>query len=85
MPCPSPSTRAAATAGAGRVSVPRYFVGLDLGQARDPTAVAVVRRVDEPAPEDLVAMLVARATNRPTRWVPSNGRQRQQERLRSSS
>jgi hypothetical protein len=27
---------------------PRHFVGLDLGQSRDPTAVAVVRRVDHP-------------------------------------
>ena len=24
---------------------PRYFVGVDLGQSRDPTAIAVVRRV----------------------------------------
>jgi hypothetical protein len=28
---------------------PRYFIGLDVGQARDPTAVAVVRRVDYPS------------------------------------
>jgi hypothetical protein len=28
---------------------PRHFVGLDLGQSRDPTAVAVVRRVDHPS------------------------------------
>jgi hypothetical protein len=28
---------------------PRYYVGLDLGQSRDPTAIAVVRRL-EPAP-----------------------------------
>jgi hypothetical protein len=28
---------------------PRYFVGVDLGQSRDPTAVAVVRRVDYPS------------------------------------
>ena len=27
---------------------PRYVVGLDLGQSRDPTAIAVVRRVDPP-------------------------------------
>jgi len=26
----------------------RYFVGVDLGQSRDPTAVAVVRRVEDP-------------------------------------
>jgi hypothetical protein len=31
-------------------SEPRYFVGVDLGQARDPTAIAVVRRVDPPRP-----------------------------------
>jgi hypothetical protein len=31
------------------VSEPRYYVGLDLGQSRDPTAIAVVRRI-EPAP-----------------------------------
>jgi hypothetical protein len=33
---------------------PRYSVGVDLGQSRDPTAIAVVRRVDppRPAPED---------------------------------
>ena len=29
---------------------PRYYVGLDLGQSRDPTAIAVVRRVDPPRP-----------------------------------
>jgi hypothetical protein len=29
---------------------PRYFVGVDLGQSRDPTAVAVVRRVEYPKP-----------------------------------
>ena len=27
---------------------PRYYVGVDLGQARDPTAIAVVRRVEPP-------------------------------------
>jgi hypothetical protein len=31
-------------------SEPRYFVGVDLGQSRDPTAIAVVRRVEPPAP-----------------------------------
>jgi len=34
----------------GRVVGPRYVVGVDLGQSRDPTAFAVVRRVD---PEQL--------------------------------
>ena len=29
-----------------RASEPRYFVGVDLGQSRDPTAIAVVRRVE---------------------------------------
>ena len=29
---------------------PRYYVGVDLGQSRDPTAIAVVRRVDPPRP-----------------------------------
>jgi hypothetical protein len=46
------------------VSAPRYFVGLDLGQARDPSAIAIVRRVDGPAPDDLVARPVVR--NEPT-------------------
>ena len=31
-------------------SEPRYFVGVDLGQSRDPTAIAVARRVDPPRP-----------------------------------
>jgi hypothetical protein len=31
-----------------RVAAPRYFVGVDLGQMRDPSAIAVVRRVDYP-------------------------------------
>jgi hypothetical protein len=31
-------------------SEPSYYVGVDLGQSRDPTAIAVVRRVDPPAP-----------------------------------
>ena len=31
-----------------------YFVGVDLGQSRDPTAIAVVRRIEPlwPVPED---------------------------------
>jgi hypothetical protein len=33
-----------------KASEPLYFVGLDLGQSRDPTAIAVVRRVDPPRP-----------------------------------
>jgi hypothetical protein len=35
------------------VPPPRYFVGVDLGQARDPTAIAVVRRVDYPSPAEV--------------------------------
>src|SRR5437868_14074453 len=31
-------------------SEPRYYVGVDLGQSRDPTAIAVVRRVEPPGP-----------------------------------
>jgi len=31
-------------------SEPRYYIGVDLGQSRDPTAIAVVRRVDPPRP-----------------------------------
>jgi len=31
-------------------SEPRYYVGVDLGQSRDPTAIAVVRRLDPPGP-----------------------------------
>src|SRR5215813_7038573 len=30
----------------GNFSDPRYVIGVDLGQSRDPTAIAVVRRVD---------------------------------------
>src|SRR5262249_30609404 len=33
---------------------PRYFLGVDLGQSRDPTAIAVVRRVD-PVVEPITA------------------------------
>ena len=31
-----------------KASEPRYYVGVDLGQSRDPTAIAVVRQVDPP-------------------------------------
>jgi hypothetical protein len=34
---------------AGSAPEQRHFVGLDLGQSRDPTAVAVVRRVEDPS------------------------------------
>jgi hypothetical protein len=35
-----------------KANQPRYFIGVDLGQSRDPTAIAVVRRIDlaTPAP-----------------------------------
>jgi hypothetical protein len=35
-----------------RASEPRYFVGVDLGQSRDPTAIAVVRRVEPVSSEE---------------------------------
>jgi hypothetical protein len=34
----------------GTVGEPRYYVGVDLGQSRDPTAIAVVRRFEPPGP-----------------------------------
>ena len=37
-------------AGLEWASEPRYYVGVDLGQSRDPTAIAVVRRVEPPWP-----------------------------------
>jgi hypothetical protein len=37
----------------GRIPQPKYFVGVDLGQARDPTAIAVVRRVDDPSADEV--------------------------------
>jgi hypothetical protein len=37
----------------GRVADPQYFIGVDLGQARDPTAIAVVRRVEYPTPAEV--------------------------------
>ena len=37
----------------GRVADPQYFIGVDLGQARDPTALCVVRRVEYPTPEEV--------------------------------
>ena len=37
----------------GRVPDSQYFIGVDLGQARDPTAIAVVRRVEYPPPEEV--------------------------------
>ena len=37
-------------AGLESASEPRYYVGVDLGQSRDPTAIEVVRRVEPPGP-----------------------------------
>jgi hypothetical protein len=37
----------------GGVPDPQYFIGVDLGQARDPTAIAVVRRVEYPTPAEV--------------------------------
>jgi hypothetical protein len=37
----------------GGFADPQYFIGVDLGQARDPTAIAVVRRVEFPTPEEV--------------------------------
>ena len=35
-----------------RTNEPCYFVGVDLGQSRDPTAIAVVRRVEPVSSEE---------------------------------
>ena len=40
------------------------FIGVDLGQSRDPTAIAIVRKVENPTAEDLVSMPVV--TREPT-------------------
>jgi hypothetical protein len=37
---------------AGQVAPERYAVGVDIGQARDPTAICVMSRLERPAPED---------------------------------
>jgi hypothetical protein len=42
----------------GSFSDSRYVIGVDLGQSRDPTAIAIVRKVDNPTPADLVSMPV---------------------------
>jgi hypothetical protein len=36
-----------------------FYIGCDLGQARDPSAVCIVRKVENPVPEDFVSMPVA--------------------------
>jgi hypothetical protein len=40
------------------------FLGVDLGQARDPTAIVIVRKVDNPGPEDFRSMLLAEPPTR---------------------
>jgi hypothetical protein len=35
------------------------FIGVDLGQSRDHTAICIVRKVDNPTPEDFVSMPLA--------------------------
>jgi len=32
---------------------PRYYIGLDLGQSRDPTAIAIVKKIEGPAQADV--------------------------------
>jgi len=56
---------------------PRYFVGVDLGQSRDPTAIAVVRRVNL---TDLAAAVEADRKPEPYYAPGSIEWQRQQER-----
>ena len=59
-----------------KASEPRYFVGVDLGQSRDPTAIAVVRRVEPiSSPE--------KRSPEPNYAPGSVEWQRQQDRLRS--
>ena len=48
-------------AGGAEARAPQYFVGVDLGQSRDPTAIAAVRRVDYPAAADEEPVLMAPA------------------------
>jgi hypothetical protein len=59
-----------------RASEPRYFVGVDLGQSRDPTAIAVVRRVEPVPPAE-------KRVPEPNYAPGSLEWQRRQDRLRS--
>jgi hypothetical protein len=59
-----------------RASEPRYFVGVDLGQSRDPTAIAVVRRVEPMSSPE-------KRSPEPNYAPGSVEWQRQQDRLRS--
>jgi len=45
-------------------------IGVDLGQSRDPTAIAIVRKVDNPTPADLVSMPVV--TKAPAIYAPDS-------------
>jgi len=67
--------RRAAALGVASALGPRYFVGVDLGQSRDPTAIAVVRRVS------LTDPAAAEAGRRPEPvWAPGSVEwQRQQD------
>src|SRR5215467_1470987 len=49
----------------GSFSDSRYVIGVDLGQSRDPTAIAIVRKVDNPTPENPVPV--------PVVYEPING------------
>jgi len=67
--------RRAAALGVASALGPRYFVGVDLGQSRDPTAIAVVRRVG------LTGPAAAEAGRKPEPvWAPGSVEwQRQQD------
>ena len=54
----------------GSFSDSRYVIGVDLGQSRDPTAIAIVRKVDNPTPADLVSMPVV--TKEPAIYAPDS-------------
>ena len=60
-------------------SEPRYYVGLDLGQSRDPTAIAVVRRL-EPAPPPSPGRPEPAYAEGSVEWT-----QQQEEKLRESA
>jgi hypothetical protein len=47
-----------------------FFIGVDLGQSRDPTAIAIVRKVDSPTPQDLIEMPVV--TREPRIYQPGS-------------
>jgi hypothetical protein len=69
--------RRAAALGVQSAIGPRYFVGVDLGQSRDPTAIAIVRRVELADP---AAAVEAGRKPEPVYAVGCLEWQRQQER-----